>query len=464
MDSDLEKWIIFLKKIDMKNYHKMIKIYGEETVNNKISLLIKKNISNEITDEELLVLWEKYGYYFAIYDENEFLEKFIQKFKVLNNRQIHYKNISDDKLFSVDEEIYYGFHLLKRAYIQIFDEKNDGISLNLCKIFKSIHTIEEANYLIHSFEVFYQKYQRVSNFDTHLKNILLKYRIGISNGKLLSCEELGISETSTVSLLPFDELQEQIKMYLSYSEAFYQFQIHNFRLVESFVEKKFGHWNEEDLIQAGILGLNEAIKKFDIRKGVYFSSYAYFLIQKYVLDCAYLDFNSFSSTRYDIVLQNKAMRIANDYKAETGENISNEELAIRLGKKDLKKLPFFYDRSNIVGQSLEGYYDASSDNDSISDNGLSLLEVLEDKNINIENKAIFQYDFLLLLKYMDDTLSEREKDVLFKRAGYQIEKPMTLREIACAYGVTTEAIRLVEKKAIHKLTRTKKGNSFNPYC
>lgn len=474
MNDELKQWLISVEKIDMKTYHKMIDLYTKGVVDAQISELIRQSVSSQFEYEILLPIWEKYGYYLATCDKNDFFDDFIQIFEQHNNRQKEIKENEksyNEGLLSVFEEVYYGFHLLNRKYIQIFEkgEEDDFITLDLFKIFSSIQNLDDAEYLIDCFSSFYQKCNRMSNFDKKFKTILFEYQKEILNGILPSYEDIGIVEKQKCELLSSAELREQILMYISYSEAFYQFQLHNLKLVQAFVEKKFGYWNFEDLFQSGVLGLDHAIRKYDVRRGVYFSSYSYFWIQKYVFDSAYLDFNSLSVSRNDVAIQNKAMKISNDYFSLNGEKISVEKMAKKLGKKSKKKVPYFQDRSNIICQSLDvvtKIHNSSSGNiggSSDSDEGLSLLNVLEDKKVNIEKEAIFSYDFQLLLDYMDEVLSEREKDILLKRAGYQIDEPMTLRRIASEYGVTGETVRTVEMKAIQKLTKTKKGRSFSPY-
>ena len=472
MNKDLQVWIEKVKKIEMNNYHEMILEYGKEVVDSTIFQVIKESTDNGLeNDEDFLNIWEKYGYFFATCDKNFFFDDFVKKFTRRDKeKKVQGDDYSKKDLFSSLEEVYYGFHLLKRDYIEIFDDQEDYISLDLNKIFNSICCLDDAIYLLNCFDQFYRECERTSNFDQYFKKILSQYKKGVLNQKLLSCSELGISSKKDCVLLSSAELREQIDMYISYSKAFYLFEVHNFKLVWSFVEKNFGHWNFEDLVQSGIFGLIEAFKRFDIRRGIHFSRYAYFWIQKYVFNCVYLDFNSFSLSKSEVSLQNKAMKIFDDYFSLTGKEISREELAEKLGRKDLNKLPFFRNRSNIICSSLDVLEifgnSACFKNFSSADynKNLALLDVIADERVNVERDSIFQYDFQLLLKYIDEILSSREKDVLFKRAGYQVDQKMTLQDIALEYGVAKETVRLIEKRAIQKLIRTKKGRELNPYC
>ena len=69
-------------------------------------------------------------------------------------------------------------------------------------------------------------------------------------------------------------------MYLDYSKAVYLFQVYNIRLVKYYVSLYFKDWHITDLEQCGMIGLTEAIFKFDIRRCIHFCSYAYFNIKR----------------------------------------------------------------------------------------------------------------------------------------------------------------------------------------
>ena len=51
------------------------------------------------------------------------------------------------------------------------------------------------------------------------------------------------------------------------------------------------------------------------------------------------------------------------------------------------------------------------------------------------------------------TLSEKERDIIIKRYGFNDREPMSLNSIGEEYHLTKERIRQIEKSALEKLKR-----------
>ena len=108
MNDELKQWLISVEKIDMKTYHKMIDLYTKGVVDAQISELIRQSVSSQFEYEILLPIWEKYGYYLATCDKNDFFDDFIQIFEQHNNRQ---KEIKENEK-SYNEGLLAGFELV----------------------------------------------------------------------------------------------------------------------------------------------------------------------------------------------------------------------------------------------------------------------------------------------------------------------------------------------------------------
>ncbi|MCD8249326.1 MAG: hypothetical protein LUC60_05685 [Lachnospiraceae bacterium] len=52
---------------------------------------------------------------------------------------------------------------------------------------------------------------------------------------------------------------------------------------------------------------------------------------------------------------------------------------------------------------------------------------------------------------MDDTLTEREREVIRLRFGFVSDRIWTLQEIGKHYHITQERVRQIEEKALNKL-------------
>lgn len=444
-----------LKRIDMHTYHRLISCYGKEKINQYFDLEIEKSIQGGISLEEI---WEKFGYYLATLDKNLFYEDILQQMKKSSVNKRNGKS-----LFSLEDEVYYGFHLLKKDYIQIFAHQDSYVDLDLEKVFSSIKSTDTGKKLVEKFRKFYSDCNRCSNFDQYFQIILKKYQKGLQEDKVLSCLDLAIS-SSEGSSLSEEELLEQVDMYLDYSKAVYLFQVYNIRLVKYYVSLYFKDWHITDLEQCGMIGLTEAIFKFDIRRCIHFCSYAYFNIKRAIFNSAYVDYHLFGMPLGIASLQNRAMKITDMYYFYYGKKITDEELALKLNFKDVKLLSFIRERDNFICDSLQrrvngendGYFE--QDNASLIDN----ISYESEKFDGIE-KVLKQYDFPILIQDIFQILSPRDREILFKRIGYQLDDAMGLQQIGEEYHLTCEGVRKICQRSILKLKKSKKIKSFSPY-
>jgi RNA polymerase primary sigma factor len=62
-----------------------------------------------------------------------------------------------------------------------------------------------------------------------------------------------------------------------------------------------------------------------------------------------------------------------------------------------------------------------------------------------------------------DTLSEREREVLYMRYGLDDGRTRTLEEVGRHFGVTRERIRQIEAKALRKLRLPGRANQLRDY-
>lgn len=455
----MEKEIEKLKRIDMSTYHRLISCYGKEKINQYFDLEIEKSIQEGFSLEEI---WEKFGYYLATLDKNLFYEDILQQMKKSSVNKRNGKS-----LFSLEEEVYYGFHLLKKDYIQIFAHQNNYVDLDLGKIFSSVKSTDAGKKLVEKFRKFYSECNRCSDFDQYFQEILKKYQQGLQENKVLSCLDLSISSGEGSSLSE-EELWEQIDLYLDYSKAVYLFQVCNIRLVKYYVSLYFRDWHIEDLEQCGMIGLTEAILKFDIRKCIHFCSYAYFNIKRAVFNSAYVDYHLFGMPLRIASLQNKAMKINDWYYSCYGKKISDSELALKLNFKDIKLLSFLRDRNHFICESLQKRVkedDVSSDYSINQEEDVTLMDNIsyESEKFDGIEEVLKQYDFPIFIQDICQILSPRDREILFKRVGYQLEEPMGLQQIGEEYHLTCEGVRKTCQRSILKLKKSKKIKSFSPY-
>lgn len=170
---------------------------------------------------------------------------------------------------------------------------------------------------------------------------------------------------------------------------------HNLRLV-AHVVKKYSNSNvdQDDLISIGTIGLIKGINTFDAEKGSKLSTY--------VSKC-----------------------------------ISNEVL--------------MYFRSTKK-QNAEVYLNEPIGKDK-DDNVVTLQEVLENDERNIEDEVDLKMKIRKLYKKISEVLKDREKTIIELRFGLTGNKPKTQHEIANMMGISRSYVSRIETKAIKKLNR-----------
>ena len=167
----------------------------------------------------------------------------------------------------------------------------------------------------------------------------------------------------------------------------------NLRLV-AHVVKKYSNTKveQDDLISIGTIGLIKGIKSFNIEKGSKLSTY--------VSRC-----------------------------------IDNE---ILMYLRSTKKLNAEVYLNEPIGKDKD-------------DNVVTLQEVLENNERNIEDEVDLKMKVKKLYKKMGEVLKEREKMIIELRFGLDGHKPKTQHEIADMMGISRSYVSRIETKAIGKL-------------
>ncbi len=87
------------------------------------------------------------------------------------------------------------------------------------------------------------------------------------------------------------------------------------------------------------------------------------------------------------------------------------------------------------------------------DNVVTLQEVLENNERNIEEEVDIKMKIKKLYGKMKEILKEREKRILELRFGLDGHKPKTQNEIAKMMGISRSYVSRIETKAIQKLSK-----------
>ena len=167
---------------------------------------------------------------------------------------------------------------------------------------------------------------------------------------------------------------------------------HNLRLVAHIIKKYYAvNVDQDDLVSIGTIGLIKAINTFDMDKNIKLSSYA-------------------------------------------SRCIENE---ILMHFRNLKK-----SSQNV---SLEDAVDIDKDGNTLK--LMDLLSIDDDFADNLDKKLNLQK----INKYLTETLTKIELQIINLRYGLNGSKPLTQREVSSIMNISRSYVSRIEKKALEKL-------------
>ena len=202
-------------------------------------------------------------------------------------------------------------------------------------------------------------------------------------------------------------------------------------LVKSIISKYNFRSDYDDLFQAGMVGLQTALKKYDSSKETNFTDYAYLWIKGEVLKAINND--------YGVHMPNDVYKLSKEIK-ETREYLS----------QNLGREPTTFEISYLLGESEDKIVSVMS----AITTPYSLDNNYLDDDYNLYNKiALIEkgYDVGVLdLKEAINSLEESERELITSRY-YQ---DMTQKETAESLGISQVQVSRKESKILEKL-RTK---------
>ena len=193
----------------------------------------------------------------------------------------------------------------------------------------------------------------------------------------------------------------------------------------------------EDLVHAGVLGLMDALQKFDQGKHVQFSSYAKFRIRGAILDSLReLDWSPRDLRRKARLLEETSLQLS----AKLGRAPGEAEMAVELG---LELTAFQHLLGEIKGLEIGSFHVESSQDGRDED----LCEYLPDDPEDTPYHRCLESEMKQLLSRVIDELPEKERQVL---ALYYYEE-LTMKEVGVALGVGESRVSQIHSLAIVRL-------------
>ena len=200
----------------------------------------------------------------------------------------------------------------------------------------------------------------------------------------------------------------------------------------------------EDLLNEGNVGLIEAARRFDPERGTRFITFAVFWIRKALLRALSRHASVVRRPGHQRRRLSARLRTERSLEARLGRRPGRDEVSAGLGVPvaEVERLLSLRPRDVSIEEPLGDDEDGPTLGDALACEGSGDPEV-----------ELLRRESHALVESLLGDLSERERRVLIERYGLAGHECRTLREIAADIGLSREAIRLVEERALRRLRR-----------
>lgn len=228
--------------------------------------------------------------------------------------------------------------------------------------------------------------------------------------------------------------------------------------------KRFSKGNDDlllDLINEANIGLIKSIDYFDEKEEKTFLTYSVYWMQKQIF--LYLTFIDPMIKVSNKTKTSRVTNIINKFYMLNGRNPTSEEIITELKDKyniniidESDILPF--STTSIDNPSITENYDDFSSYYSENETLNSDLDIISRNDCEIETEKDYSK---ALIKNSIMALSDRERSVIELLYGINDYKEYKIQEIATKLGITNEAVRQINKRALDKLKEEIIEKKFN---